>query len=115
MEGLSNPRPTHKVRSEFLAMLWFAHLMSDRQINEVIDNKIEELDGLIKLIGEFMECDCEPSGAGSAFVAGFGRHVAGAIKQYIKDNRHILTDEAVKEDVKVACYVRTRAVALLVP
>ena len=43
-KALSNPKPTHKVRSEFLAMMCFAHLMSDEQINEVIDNKLTELD-----------------------------------------------------------------------
>ena len=32
MEGLSNPRPTHKVRSEFLAMMCFAHLMTEEQV-----------------------------------------------------------------------------------
>ena len=36
-EGLSNPRPTHKVRSEFLAMMCFAHLMKEEQVETVID------------------------------------------------------------------------------
>ena len=37
VEGLANPNPSHKIRSEFLATLWFANLMTDEQINRVVD------------------------------------------------------------------------------
>ncbi|MDH5344946.1 MAG: PadR family transcriptional regulator, partial [Gammaproteobacteria bacterium] len=37
MKGLINPNATHRIRSEFLAVLWFAHLMNAEQIDEMID------------------------------------------------------------------------------
>lgn len=101
MEGLSNPNPSHKVRSEFLATLWFANLMEPAQIDVVIDNKIEELDEFLQLIEEFAASECPHTGNGGDFVAGFGQHMASAFKQYIMENRHLLTAPALP-DVKTA-------------
>ena len=101
-KGLSNPRPTHKVRSEFLAMMCFAHLMSEEQINTVIDNKLEEIDGFLAVLGELEDCGCESTPAGARFVAGFGHHVATSLKNYIEDNRDMLTGAGDQPDVKVA-------------
>ena len=90
MEGLANPNPSHKIRSEFLATLWFAHLIPAEQINTVLENKIEELDEFLKLIEEFAAGPCLSMGPGSQFVAGFGKHMASSIKQYIEENRGML-------------------------
>ncbi len=97
MEGLSNPNPSHKIRSEFLATLWFADLMTEEQINTVLDNKLEEIDAFLKLIDEFVECACPGAGSGTQFVAGFGRHMASAIKQYIQENRSLLATPPLTE------------------
>ena len=92
MEGLANPNPSHKVRSEFLATLWFAHLLPDEQVNIVIENKLEELDEIAKMIEEFAASDCHRMGPGAQFVAGFGKHMMSSIKQYIEDNRDLLAE-----------------------
>lgn len=94
MEGLANPNPSHKVRSEFLATLWFAHLMTDKQIDTVVENKLEELDEIVKLIEEFAASDCHRMGPGAQFVGGFGIHMMSSFKQYIEDNREQLTKPA---------------------
>lgn len=105
-KGLANPKPSHKVRSEFLAMMCFAHLMSDEQINEVIDNKLLELDGFLNL---FAECPAERCGGkasiGTQFVAGFGRHIASSLRTYIEDNRGMLTSS---DDEKIRLAVGSR-------
>ena len=90
MEGLENPNPSHKVRSEFLATLWFAHLMSDQQVDAVVENKLQELDQFLQLLEEFAVADCHRMGPGAQFVAGFGKHMASSFKQYIEDNRELL-------------------------
>ena len=90
MEGLSNPNPSHKIRSEFLATLWFAHLMPDEQVDTVVQNKLKELDEFLKLIEEFAGGDCHGMGPGAQFVAGFGKHMASSFKQYIEMNRDLL-------------------------
>jgi PadR family transcriptional regulator AphA len=91
--GLSNPNPSHKIRSEFLATLWFAHLLDDDQVETVIENKLAELDEFLVLIEEFVNCEGHGSGNGARFVAGFGKHMASAFRQYIEDNRHTLSAE----------------------
>ena len=93
--GLANPNPSHKVRSEFLATLWFAQLMTDEQINDVIDNKLDEMHEFLKMIEEFTTGECPGSGTGAEFVAGFGKHMAIAFKQYLEENRHMLSAPAV--------------------
>lgn len=95
-KGLANPNPSHRVRSEFLAMMCFAHLMSDEQINTVIDNKIAELDGLLRLLCELPDEPEGPLPKGTRFVAGFGKFVALSLKSYINDNRDMLTNEQKK-------------------
>ena len=92
-KALANPNPTHRVRSEFLAMMCFAHLMNDEQINEVIDNKIQELNALMQIIGELPTDVDGPMPKGTRFVAGFGHFVAASLKSYINDNRDMLTSE----------------------
>lgn len=101
LEDLSDLKPSHKIRSEFLATLWFAHLMTDAQVDELIDNKLAEIEAFIKQVDEFSGCGCEPTPSGARFVAGFGRHMATEFRKYLEDNRHMLTD-ADDEDVKVS-------------
>ena len=92
-KGLGNTDPSHKVRSEFLAALWFAHLMTDEQIDKLIDRKLEEIEGFLKLIDEFPDCDCDGVPKGAQFVAGFGRHMAMQFREYVETNRTALVDD----------------------
>lgn len=101
MAGLSNPQPTHKVRSEFLAMMCFAHLMSEEQVNLVIDNKLLEIDEFLKMFDKFPSAECSTMPVGARFVAGFGQFVASSLKVYIEENRDMLTNSG-ENEVKVA-------------
>lgn len=92
MRGLDNDNPSHKVRSEFLATLWFAHLLSDDQVNKVLDNKVAELSKTCALIDELLKSEFTGPTSGARFVAGFGKHVSRAICEYIEDNRDKLAD-----------------------
>lgn len=88
--GLAIPNPSHKIRSEFLATLWFAQLMTSEQVSTVVDNKLEELNEFVEMIEDFSASDCPGKGLGAQFVAGFGKHMALAFRQYIVENRHLL-------------------------
>lgn len=90
-DALDNPAPAHKVRSEFLATLFFAHLMSDQQIDAVLDNRNTEVDEFLQLVDgiDFTDTACWPPGA--EFVAGFGVAMAQACRKYIAENRHKLS------------------------
>ncbi|MEM7504865.1 MAG: PadR family transcriptional regulator [Pseudomonadota bacterium] len=90
--ALDNANPSHKVRSEFLATLFFAHLMSPEQIDRVLDHRCDEADEFLGLIGDldFGPNSCWPPGA--AFVAGFGAAMAKACKAYIEEHRGSLVE-----------------------
>ena len=100
--ALDNRTPTHKIRSEFLATLFFAHLMTDEQVDAILDNRCREVDTFIEIIEgmDFSNTSCWPPGA--RFVAGFGVAMAEACKKYIDDNRHRLTPEDNNNEVPSA-------------
>ena len=102
MEGLADPTASHKVRSEFLATLWFAHLMDEKQINRLIDNKLVEIEAFLKLIDSFPECGCDTVPKGARFVAGFGRHMATQFREYIEGHRAMLVDDEVAANERKA-------------
>lgn len=95
--ALDNPTPGHKVRSEFLAQICFAHLMTDEQINAVVDHRLGEIQKLLQVFEEFDECDLGEVPEGAKFVAGFGRAVACACRDYIEANRDMLVDQRTPE------------------
>ncbi len=97
LEALEDTSPGHKIRSEFLATMCFAHLMPTELVETILSNRIEECARYTKIISD-IECDCaEDWPAGMKFVAGFGRAMTEAMKKYVEDNRHLLSEET---DVK---------------
>lgn len=91
LEALANPSPTHKVRSEFLAMITFAHLMSADQIERILANRLAEIDEYMEMFAEF-EKDCmQDWPAGMQFVCGCGKAVMQAMQRYIEENGERLT------------------------
>lgn len=94
MKALDNPAPTHKLRSEFLAMMFFAHLMTPEQIETVLGSRVEAMDALLETLEGLDLGEPEEWPKGLRFVAGFGRTMATAGKKYIEENRHMLTDDS---------------------
>ena len=93
LDALDNPAPCHKIRSEFLATLCFAHLMPDQQVQTVLDNRLEECTHFIKLISDIENNRMQGSPPGMTFVTGFGKAMIEAMKDYVETNRHLLVDE----------------------
>ena len=93
LKALANPAPSHKVRSEFLAAICFAHLMPSEQIETVLNNRVEECDYYANMISE-IEASCASEWPpGMRFVAGFGKAMTHAIKAYVEENRHLLAED----------------------
>jgi DNA-binding PadR family transcriptional regulator len=94
LKALQNPTPCHKVRSEFLATMCFAHLMRPEDIETVLDNRLADIARYQAMFREFEKeslCDW-PQGA--KFVLGFGKAVAAAMETYIAEHRHMLASPA---------------------
>jgi len=99
LKELENPAPSHKVRSEFLATMAFAHLMTPAQIETVLDSRVEDAEKNLRIIEEFEMSSDEAWPAGVRFTLGFGRAMMHAMMTYVEENRHMLTtsDEKVKK------------------
>jgi len=89
VDALNSIEPQHKLRSEFLAMIYFADLVEDNRLMEVLDDHVEQLRETVRFI-EHQERNGSKT-AGPSFVAGFGAVVAQAAAEYIESHRHMLT------------------------
>lgn len=87
--ALDEPAPSHKIRSEFLATMCFAHLMTPEQVATVLDNRLRDLDGYLRIFDEFDACS-DGWTDGMRFVCGFGRAITEASKAFIEENRDAL-------------------------
>ena len=86
IKALNRTDPQHKLRSEFLATIYFADRIDDERLADLLDARVERLR---KSIADISACmDTESPGA--SFVAGFGAVVAEAAAKYIESNRHLL-------------------------
>ena len=90
---LEKPNPSHKVRSEFLATICFAHLMSKEQIETILEHRLAEIDRYLDMFNEFETCGMEDWSPGMRFVAGCGKTVYEALQKYVKENARVLTDD----------------------
>jgi len=90
--ALEDPCPCHKVRSEFLATMCFAHLMRPGTIQAVLDHRLEDIARYEKMFRDLESQGVEDWPAGMRFVLGFGKAIATAMETYINDNRHLLSE-----------------------
>lgn len=97
LDALKDPAPCHKVRSDFLATMCFAHLMPPEQIETVIKSRLEDVDYCLGLIAEAESCCFDQWPPGMKFVAGFGRAMTLAMKKYVEENAHMLTDTGIRK------------------
>ena len=93
LKALENPAPCHKVRSEFLATMCFAHLMPNEHVQTVLNSRIEECEYYARMISDMQENCMEDWPQGMRFVAGFGKAMTDAMKKYVEENRHLLVEE----------------------
>ena len=93
LAALDNPCPSHKVRSEFLATMCFAHLMTRKQIETVLESRVKEMTDYLALFKEF-ETDCmEDWPPGARFVLGFGQTMMKTMREYVEENRDMLFED----------------------
>ena len=92
-EALRNPSPCHKVRSEFLATMCFAHLMRAEDIATVLDHRAEEIARYQAMFAQLESESMDDWSEGMKFVLGFGKAMTRAMETYINENRHLLEQE----------------------
>ncbi len=91
MKALSNTCPGHKMRSEFMAMMFFAHLLSPEQLQDLLGHRTGELNGMLEELATGPVEEDEPPGV--AFVRGFTETLARAALEYIDEYRSLLDEQ----------------------
>jgi PadR family transcriptional regulator AphA len=81
--------PKHRMRSDFLVLMVFAHLLTPEQLGGVFDTRLADIERQIGEIDAYLdqecrECDTFP---GISFTAGFGIAVLKAGRNYILKHR----------------------------
>ena len=95
---LDAPNPSHKVRSEFLATMCFAHLMTSEQVAVVLGNRIAEIEEYEELCDQFEHTCMRETPNGMHFTVGMVRAVMMAMKKYIEENGHKLLEDPDSQD-----------------
>ena len=88
--ALDNERPAHKLRSDLLAMMYFADQLDANRLENLLDNRIKEFQDVTAHIEGLSEPRSANISAGALFVAGFSKAMAQAAANYIEENRHLL-------------------------
>jgi DNA-binding PadR family transcriptional regulator len=96
-DALCRTEPRHKVRSEFLVLLYFARLMPPERLTEVLDQRLAEIEATLRQLDEMERLEGDDWTAGERFVGGFGRAVLEASRRYVREHRQSL-EESVSRD-----------------
>ena len=78
---LAAAEPRHKVRSEFLALLYFAHLLPPDRVAALLDGMVAQWSEV--LAGDLAEDDAALT-PGQRFARGYGRTVLSAAESYVR-------------------------------
>jgi PadR family transcriptional regulator AphA len=99
MTRLESTEPQHKVKSEFLVLMHFAHLLPSARLDAVLDQHLKEIEHKLALIAAFEQGDeaGKPPSSGARFACGFGKAVMSAAHEYIRTHRATLKKERARD------------------
>ena len=89
LEVLLSTPPTHKIRSAFFVLLYFANLMPQERLAGVLDQRTDDIEATLAMLNgiETAECDLPVH---HEFVLGLGRSCLEAQLAYIHTHRKSL-------------------------
>lgn len=97
---LRHPAPD-RLRSDFMFMILFSHLMPSRHLERILTDRIEDYERLIEDMERRESCDAAHSPPGEKFVHGLGLAMHRAAAAYLEEHRHQLL-EGIRLQTKVA-------------
>ncbi len=102
--ALADTYPQHRIRSDFLVLMVFAHRLSPEQLGQMFDTRLADIERQIGEIeacisAEDCECDMPP---GVAFTAGYGTAVLKAGRDYIRQHREQLVQALQEQQEKIS-------------
>jgi DNA-binding PadR family transcriptional regulator len=93
---LRDTEPQHKVKSEFLVLMFFAHLLPPTRLEALLNERLQEFKRHLDQIQEFESGSGQAmqESPGAQFVCGFGKAVMTAASAYIRTHRRKLRSPA---------------------
>ena len=88
-DTLANTYPNHRVRSDFMVLMAFSHLLSPERLAQVLATRLTDIEQQLQAAESCAE-ERAAAGPGVAFAAGFARTVLSAGRDYIEQHRHEL-------------------------
>ncbi len=93
LTALAETPPSHKVRSEFMVLMYFAHMMTAERIHQVLNERLRDIDSDLSTIDSCLtDPDCDWTD-GERFIAGVARAALGASADFIRGHRHTIEDD----------------------
>jgi PadR family transcriptional regulator AphA len=89
---LRSSRPRHKLRSEFLATLYFAELLPPERIEQLLAERIRDFESTLEHIDGIEKGRTGEEHAGANFVAGFGAAISKAAVEYLREHGQRLVE-----------------------
>jgi PadR family transcriptional regulator, regulatory protein AphA len=92
VEELVATEPRHRVRSEFLVLMYFAHLLPEAKVRAVLDSMVQNFEhwlheGIEACERSHQGPSGQPLSPGMRFALGYGRTVIAAALEYMKQER----------------------------
>jgi PadR family transcriptional regulator, regulatory protein AphA len=78
---LATAEPRHKVRSEFLALMYFAHLLPPARLAEVLSGMLREWE---RVLADDLDRGTAELTPGQRFALGYGRAVLSCAQAYVE-------------------------------
>lgn len=98
--ALQEPTEPDKTRSDFLFRMLFADILPPSVVEQMIDERLEEIDSVIKRTEARARAGFDSTG--DAFLNGFAAAVQRAMADYIEDNRYQLVGSSLVPQRAVA-------------
>lgn len=94
-DELAAAEPRHKVRSEFLALLYFAHLLPPARLSVVLEGM---LDQWAQVLAEDLAGECAGLTPGQRFARGYGQTMLTAAHSYVREHGPALLAELERQE-----------------
>lgn len=95
-ELMSTP-PRHKIRSEFLVLMYFAHLLPSEKVAALAEEMVVHWNSILGSIEQIATDDTQDLSAGMRFVACYGKAVIGAARDFVDQNRQGFVEDIRRE------------------
>lgn len=97
--ALEGTKPRHKVRSQFLTLMHFAHLLTTEQVLQALDSHLIELESLLDTLQDSKEKAGAQENTGEAFSRDYALVSTNALLSFVRAEREKfanMPDEAEK-------------------